>query len=130
MALAAFLLEAWPEEPSWLVIAWTGSIGYIATYIGGWIVVPLTDRIILGPVVGNSLTSEQAIAIAKDVARENAWPWIGEGHVRRAGYLSRLVHAGGEHVWSVVSHRDRGCNVYVIIRDRDGRVLAKGFAPR
>jgi hypothetical protein len=76
------------------------------------------------------LTEDEVIALAKRVAAESGWTWLGPGVAWRAGKLTRLLYAGGDTVWCVKSHAGLGCNVEVLIRDKDSRVLLKGFDPR
>jgi hypothetical protein len=84
----------------------------------------------LFPNDGWRLTAAEVIALAKQVAAENGWMWLGPGVVRKEYLLTRLIFAAGGSVWRVKSHYGFGCNVEVLIRDRDARVLFKGFDPR
>jgi hypothetical protein len=66
-----------------------------------------------------TLTPDEAIEIARDVARRNNWPW--EGPV--SAELVRLVARRPE--WRV-----QASAVYVIIDDASGHPFIKRFVPR
>jgi hypothetical protein len=71
------------------------------------------------------VTNDEALAIAKDTARQNGWPWQLPIYVKRRRRIFRSA------VWSVVTNVDkRGCNVRANVDDRDGRVLQANFCPR
>ena len=72
---------------------------------------------------------EEAIAIAKDVARQNRWIWTGEikatlhRPIPVLGWVLRM-----RPYWKVLSNaEDKGCNVLVTIDDQTRAVLKKKF---
>jgi hypothetical protein len=76
------------------------------------------------------MTSEEAIQIAKQLAKERHWTWLGPGIARKGGWLLRLCYAWGKPVWEVSSHDGRGCQVCVVIKDATSRILHSRFEPR
>ncbi len=78
------------------------------------------------------MTEEDAIRIAKEVARENGWTWRGEVNaslhrpLRLFAWLFR-----SRPCWDVTSNVGmRGCNVRVSIDAESGEVIRKAFGPR
>jgi hypothetical protein len=76
------------------------------------------------------MTAEEAIRIARRVAGERRWTWLGPGIARKGGWLLRIVYARGRPVWEVHSHDGRGCLVRVVIEDATSRTLRAHFMPR
>jgi hypothetical protein len=75
---------------------------------------------------------EEAIAIAKDVAKQNRWTWTGE---IRATYHKPIPVLGWilrQHAkWRIMSNADDvGYNVMVTIDDVTRQVLSKRFGTR
>jgi hypothetical protein len=75
---------------------------------------------------------EEAVAIAKDVARQNRWIWTGEVKatlhkpIPVLGWLLRQ-----RRHWRVISNADDfGCNVIVTVDDKTRAVLSKRFGTR
>ena len=75
------------------------------------------------------MTQDEAIAIARDAAERCGWPWVG---VIRADYwergrlMARLL--GPRSLWSVSTNQEsRGRNVYIVIDNETGAVLAKHY---
>ena len=67
-----------------------------------------------------SITAEEAIEIAARVAAENDWP-----------FFKPVRATWGLFNWKVVSNTGaRGCNVYVTINRKTGKVVHKAFNPR
>jgi hypothetical protein len=65
------------------------------------------------------ITREKARQIAKDECLKREWPWLEPVHVRW-GWFSWHVWGGGR----------RGCNLFMRIRKRDGRILQAGMTPK
>lgn len=76
------------------------------------------------------MTSEKAVKIAKRIAKENHWTWMGTGIARKGRWLLRIIYAWGKPVWEVHSHDGKGCQVLAIIEDSTSRILHAGFLPR
>ena len=75
------------------------------------------------------MTEDEAIAVAKQVAEENGWTWVGSGLATRGGWRTRLAYAWGRQVWEVRSHGGKGCVVLVVVQDATARVVRKDFTP-
>jgi hypothetical protein len=72
------------------------------------------------------MTEEEAIARAKDVAREEGWAWVDPVLTT---WRPRWFKAGGR--WEVLSNaRSLGAKVRVLIDAGTGSVLEKGYIPR
>jgi hypothetical protein len=65
------------------------------------------------------MTSDEAIDIAKRVAQENGWTWVGPGLAKKHG---------GE--WEVRSHEGIGCLVVVRVDDLTGEIVSQDFMLR
>ena len=73
------------------------------------------------------MTKDEAILLAKTVAEREGWPWQGP-IVARA---ERTLVLFGPRRWRVMSNAQfRGGNVNVLIDDKTGRVVARGFCRR
>ena len=72
------------------------------------------------------ITKERAVAIAKEVALAENWPWQEPVHVR-----STRVGFWGPRHWEVWTNAEmRGTNVRVVIDQATGTVLERWFLPR
>lgn len=72
------------------------------------------------------MTQNEAIAIARQVATAEDWPWREPIIATKS---RRFVIAGAAY-WHVMSNAGhRGANVYVCIEDRTRSVVSKVFAP-
>jgi hypothetical protein len=71
------------------------------------------------------MNESEAVEHARRIASDNGWTWLEPVDVRRrGGWLARAR-------WIVVSNAShRGMNVRVVLDDRSGSVLEKGFLPR
>lgn len=66
------------------------------------------------------ISKEEALSIAKRVCDQENWGWE-----------EPIFICSGWGVWRVRTNADsRGRNAAIVIRKRDGTVLAKGFIPR
>ena len=65
-----------------------------------------------------AMTETEAIKVARQIATENGWTWIGVGIGLKRG-----------DVWQVRSHDGIGCLVRVEIEDGSRRVLCQAFMP-
>jgi hypothetical protein len=75
----------------------------------------------------NEITKEEAIAKARAVALENAWPWREPVLVK----TERAFVIFGRPNWWLMSSADRrGGNVNVRIDCKTGAILSTGFARR
>jgi hypothetical protein len=72
------------------------------------------------------VTEQEATDIAYTVARGSGWLWLPPVRARR--YRPWLVGAPRWVIWT--NAESLGMNVRVVLDDRDGRVLEKGFTPR
>ena len=71
------------------------------------------------------MTRDEAVSIASRLAAEKGWRWEPPIVASRRGGLLFSKR------WEVVSNSDkRGCNVRVVINDRDGSVVSSAFCPR
>jgi hypothetical protein len=75
---------------------------------------------------------DEAIGIAKDVARQNRWTWTGEVKAtlhKPFPVLGKLLRM--RPYWKVISNADDDSyNVVVTVDDRTRRVLSKKFGSR
>lgn len=72
------------------------------------------------------MKSEQAIRLAREVAKAEGWLWLEPVRVIR--FRRRWI---GPVAWKVVSNADKcGTNVRIVIDDSTGRIIKKGFLPR
>jgi hypothetical protein len=78
-------------------------------------------------VQGGTVSEEEAVALAKEVADEKGWPWALPVRVsRRKPWLSR---GGGR--WEIFSNGNAlGASVRVVINDDTGEVIERGFISR
>jgi hypothetical protein len=73
------------------------------------------------------MTEHEAIAIAREVAASEGWPWCEPIITSKS---RRFVIAGTVY-WHVLSNANyRHTNIYLCIDDQTGRVISKRFAPR
>jgi hypothetical protein len=73
------------------------------------------------------LTRDEAIELARQVAKAEGWPWQEPIVASR----SRAFVLFGPIRWHIMSNADsRGQNVNVQIDDATRRAIGKGFAPR
>jgi len=75
---------------------------------------------------------EDAIALAKDVARKNRWTWTGtiKATLRKPIPVLGWILRQRTH-WRVLSNADDvGFNVMVTIDDQTGKVLSQSFGSR
>ena len=76
------------------------------------------------------MRSDEAIAIAKDVAKQHRWVWTGEVKATLHKPLLGLL-IGRRPYWRVISNADDvGMNVVVTIDDKTRAVLSKRFGTR
>jgi hypothetical protein len=75
---------------------------------------------------------EEAIAIAKDVARQNRWTWTGEIRATLHKPIPVLgIILRQRAYWKVVSNADDvGYNVVVTVDDQTRRVLSQNFGSK
>jgi len=72
------------------------------------------------------MTEQEAIGIARAVAQRNEWPWLAPEQARR--FRPWLF---GAPCWEIRTNAQKmGMNVRVVLDERSGRVLEKGFIPR
>jgi len=72
------------------------------------------------------VTELEAVEIAQTIARGNGWLWLPPVQARR--YRPWFFGAPRWVIWT--NAESLGVNVRVVLDDRDGRVLEKGFMPR
>jgi len=72
------------------------------------------------------MTETDAIGIAEQVAAANGWTWLEPVHASlKRSFFTRAKH------WEVVSNSGSiGCNVRILIDDRDGAIVKAVFCPR
>jgi hypothetical protein len=73
------------------------------------------------------MTESEAIAIAQSVAEQNGWPWGLPAHITyRKAWFKRN---GGR--WEIFSNANGlGAKIRVVVDDKTGLVLEKGFVGR
>lgn len=70
------------------------------------------------------MTEEEVVSIARAEAERQGWPWI-------EPVLVQSVGSSGSSQWRVMTNtRYMGGNVSIVVDDRTGRVVSKGFARR
>lgn len=79
-----------------------------------------------------AMSRDEAIALAKDVARHQRWVWTGEIRATLRNPIPIIGPLLGKHpVWQVVSNADDvGYNVIVNIDAETRDVLSKRFGSR
>ena len=82
--------------------------------------------------MATAMRQDEAISIAKDVARQNRWIWTGEVRAtlhKPIPVLGWLIRR--RPYWRIVSNADDvGCNVIVTLDDTTHAVLSKKFGTR
>lgn len=69
------------------------------------------------------MTKEEALSIARAEAEREGWPWIAPVLIESAG------SEGGQ--WRIMTNARRmGGNVNIVVDDRTGTIVSKGFARR
>ena len=73
------------------------------------------------------LTEDKAIALARQVAYGQGWPWLEPVRAR----LQRSGFSTGPSVWVVTTNDEfRGMNVRIVLDAYTGDVREKGYIPR
>ena len=72
------------------------------------------------------MTEQEAVGIAQTIAQRSGWLWLPPVQARR--YRSWLIGAPRWVIWT--NAQSLGMNVRIVLDDRDGLVLEKGFMPR
>lgn len=77
--------------------------------------------------MGERMTREEAIQLARSTIEKEGWPWWEPVYVTQA----RRFIFFGKRVWRIFTNSHaRGCNAHVELDDETGQVLRKGFIPR
>jgi hypothetical protein len=70
------------------------------------------------------MTAAEALALAKNIARQEGWPWLEPVEIR----CRRKYVWWGARRWLIKTNRDSlGCNAWFQIDDRPAAIMAKGF---
>jgi hypothetical protein len=65
------------------------------------------------------ITKQQAREIAQNECQRHGWPWLEPIYVRW-GICNYTVWGGGR----------KGCNLYMKIRKKDGKIIHSGMTPK